>query len=259
MRSGDLKDVGLEVDPPFNPIHSATVSGVRRQLVPESVLPARYQTPWRPGFEDEAAAKAPAGGVILDVGGGDRPTIPPGRRPPECHYVGLDPDVRSLAAGEYDERIEDGAETTASHLIGQVDLIVSFNAFEHVPNMTAAIDSFYELLRPGGTLLARFAGRWAFFAVASRMMPHRARTRLLSKLIHSDEDDHFPTQYDRCSAKQLNLMLSSWSFSSITPLYRGAGYFAFSRPLQLAYLAYEEQVAMRTPQLATHYQVHAVK
>jgi len=53
-------------------------------------------------------------------------------------------------------------------------------------------------------------------------------------------------------------MLANWASHDITPLYRAGGYFAFSRLLQRAYLAYEA-LAMRSPQLATHYDLRAVR
>jgi hypothetical protein len=53
-------------------------------------------------------------------------------------------------------------------------------------------------------------------------------------------------------------MLSSWSDVAIVPFYRGAPYFGFWRPLQRAYLAYENAIERRQcTNLATHYLVIA--
>lgn len=230
-----------------------------RHLVPESELPARYQAPWRPGFVSEALKCVPETGIILDVGGGARPTLTPVDRPPACRYIGLDPDRNELEQGAYDEIVISGASDPLVHLSGQVDLILSWDTLEHVPDMRAALTNFHDLLKPGGILLARFSGRWALFAIAARLMPHMLRTWLLASLIGSNEDNHFPTHYDRSTSRQFHKMLGSWSSYEIIPHYHGAGYLAFSRPLQRAYLLFEEKVAMRTPELATHYQVRAVK
>lgn len=228
-------------------------------LVPETALPARYQTPWKGDFVSEALQYVSPGALVLDVGGGARATLDPVARPEGCRYIGLDPDRNGLGVGQYDERIHGSIEDSHPELVGTVDLIISMNTLEHIPNMCTAVTRLHELLKPDGVLLAQFAGRWAFFAVASRLMPHQVRTRLLASLIDGNEEDHFPTVYDQCTDRHLDQLLSSWSKHEITPYYRAAGYFAFSRPLQRAYLAYEDHVAMHTSILATHYRVRAVK
>jgi SAM-dependent methyltransferase len=233
-------------------------TGRRRRLVPETELPARYQEPWRPLFVAHALAHCHPDMTIVDVGGGGAPTLPREARPARSTYIGLDPDSDDLAVGDYDVRILAGASESQPGLVGSVDLILSWNVLEHVPDMPSALERFHSYLKPGGVLLSRFAGRWAVFAVASRLMPHRLRVQLLSRLIGSPPDSHFPTHYDRCTARAFDLMLADWSEHEIVPLYRAAGYFAFSRPIQRAYLTYES-VAMRIPDLATHYNVRAVR
>ena len=233
-------------------------SSPRRRLVPESELPPRYQDPWRPGFVVEVLVHCPPGVTILDVGGGDAPTLPRDARPDDATYIGLDPDSDDLAAGDYDRRILASATDLQEDLVGNVDLVVSWNVLEHVTDMPIALARFRDYLKPGGVFLSRFAGRWAVFAVASRAMPHRLRVQLLSRLIGSAEEDHFPTVYDRCTYRDFEVMLADWAEHEITPYYRAAGYLAFSRPLQRAYLAYES-LAMHHTQLATHYNVRAVR
>lgn len=229
-----------------------------RQLVPETELPERYQTPWRPAFVAQAQQHCRPGITILDVGGGGSPTLHPGARPARSTYIGLDPNADDLATGDYDLRLPAGASDLQPELLGSVDLILSWNVLEHVPDLPNAVARFRSYLKPGGVLLARFAGRWAFFAVASRAMPHALRVRLLARLIGASPDDHFPTHYDHCTAQALHRMLADWSEHEIISHYRAAGYLAFSRSLQRMYLAYET-VAVRYPALATHYNVRAVR
>jgi SAM-dependent methyltransferase len=228
------------------------------RLVPESELPARYQTPWRDAFVAHALADCHVNMIILDVGGGASPTLTPQLRPRYSTYIGLDPNPGDLAKGDYDVRILATASDRQPQLVGAVDLILTWNVLEHVPDMPSALAAFHAYLKPGGVLLARFAGRWAAFAVAGRVLPHSLRVRLLSRLIGAPPENHFPTHYDRCTARDFDLMLAGWSEHEILPLYRAAGYFAFSRPLQRAYLAYES-LAMRSRALATHYNVRAVR
>ncbi len=72
--------------------------------------------------------------------------------------------------------------------------------------------------------------------------------------------EKFPTHYDRCYKSALEQMLGPWSNGSVTPLYRGAGYFGFSSAAQQGYVAYESLVARRPiSQLATHYLVSATR
>lgn len=233
-------------------------TGRAKRLVPETELPARYQTAWRPAFVAQALEHCHPEMTILDVGGGKAPTLPPEVRPARSTYIGLDPDSDDLAKGNYDVRLLAAASDAQPKLVGSVDLILSWNVLEHVPYMPSALARFHSYLKPGGALLARFAGRWAVFAIASRFMPHRLRVQLLSRLIGSSPDDHFPTHYDHCTARAFDLMLADWSEHEIVPHYRGAGYFAFSRGIQRMYLAYE-RAAMHNPQLATHYNVRAVR
>lgn len=235
----------------------ATFTG-RRHAVLESELPSRYATGWRPAFVDRALGHCRPEMTILDVGGGARPTLPREVRPASTRYIGLDPDERDLASGDYDERILGSAATVQAALVGNVDVIVSWNVLEHVPDLKAALACFHSYLRPGGVLLAHFSGRWALFAIGARLMPHPVRVRLMVRLIGATADDHFPTYYDRCSARQIRQLMDDWQQWDLEPHYRGAGYFAFSRLMTRIYLAYET-VAMRYPQLATHYTVCAVR
>ena len=229
-----------------------------RRLVPETELPARYQVPWRSAFVARALDHCRPGMTIVDLGGGDSPTLPPGVRPASTTYIGLDPDAGDLGRGHYDRRIVAGASDWQPDLAGTVDLIVAWNVLEHVPDMTSAMACLHAYLKPGGVFLARCAGRWAVFAIASRMIPHGLRLQMLSRLIDEPAEDHFPTCYDGCTFRDFDRCFHEWSEHEITPLYRGGGYFAFSRPLQRAYLAYEAWV-MGAPQLATHYDIRAVR
>ena len=229
-----------------------------RPLVPESDLPSRYQVPWRPSFVGQVLEHCSPGITILDVGGGAKPTLPREVRPPGCTYIGLDPDAVNLTKGDYDERFATSAADLCGDLVDRAHLVVSWNALEHVSAMPTALECFHAYLKPRGVLLARLSGRWSTFAIASRVLPHRLRVRLMTQLIGARADDHFQTYYDKCTWRDLNDMLDSWSAHEIVPLYRGAGYLAFSKNAQRLYLAYES-VAMRHRQLATHYNLKAVR
>jgi hypothetical protein len=72
------------------------------------------------------------------------------------------------------------------------------------------------------------------------------------------EEQKFPTHYDHCHARAMRTLLGDWQSSELVPFYRGAPYFSFSRPLQRAYLGYENFIESRSmDNLATHYLIIA--
>jgi len=216
-------------------------------------MPQRYTDPWRE--RGIALADVAPGDCVLDVGGSDRPTILPDQRPPDVHYVGLDPDPL-LAKGDYDERVVGHIDQHDANLLGRFDVVMTWNTLEHVSDLAAAFQNIHAYLRPGGRLVALFACRWAPFAVGSRLLPHRLRLRILQYAVGADQSDHFPTRYDHCTYRHVTRMLIDWSEPVVIPCYRGAGYVRFSTSLARLYLAYEGRVVSR-PNLASHYLVTA--
>jgi 2-polyprenyl-6-hydroxyphenyl methylase/3-demethylubiquinone-9 3-methyltransferase len=197
---------------------------------------------------------------ILDVGAGRYPTIGPADRPPGCRYVGLDIEAEEIAAaGEdaYDESIV-GDITNPLKRDGEFDLVLSWQVLEHVSPLADALENLRFALRPGGTLIAQLTGSNAVFAAFGRLIPHRAKLWIATRLLGHREEEKFPTRYDRSSYRALTRLLEPWSKVEIVPFYRGATYFAFARPLMGAYLAYESAIERRGARnLATHYLIVA--
>jgi hypothetical protein len=82
----------------------------------------------------------------------------------------------------------------------------------------------------------------------------------MEKLLGASREEKFPTRYDRCRASELRPLLEEWKEYGIIPRFKGGGYFRFSRPLERAYLSYENWAARSgRPDLATHYVIWAVK
>jgi hypothetical protein len=119
-----------------------------RRLVPETDLPARYQTPWRPAFVAQALEHCRPEMTILDVGGGDAPALPTHAQPASSTYIGLDPGSSNLAKGAYDVRIIAVASEAQPRLVGGVDLLLSWNVLEHVQDMPTALARFHSYLKP---------------------------------------------------------------------------------------------------------------
>jgi SAM-dependent methyltransferase len=226
-------------------------------------LPERYAEPWREAFELRAASAAVAGAHVLDLGGGRRPAIPHERRPQGCRYAGLDVSAEELSAappGSYDEVWVRDAAAPVPELAGRFDLVVSWQALEHVRPLDLALENVRGYLKPGGRLLAMLSGRFAAFALVARLLPDRAGKELMARLIDRPPDTVFHSHYDRCWYGALDRMLASWSRAEIIPLYRGAGYFDFSPLLRGIYVRYEDWAARGMHRnLATHYLVDAMR
>jgi SAM-dependent methyltransferase len=233
-----------------------------RPLVESGLLPERYAHPMQEEFFARARPFLVPDIAVLDVGAGRHPTIAPADRPRGCRYVGLDIEAEEIeAAGPdaYDESIV-GDITVPTGRANEFDLVLSWQVLEHVSPLEAAFENLRASLRPGGTMLAQLTGSNAGFAVLGRLMPHALRVRIATRLLGHEEEEKFPTRYDRSSHRSLERMLGAWAAVEIVPFYRGAPYFGFWRPLQRAYLAYESAIERRRRRdLATHYLVVATR
>jgi SAM-dependent methyltransferase len=220
-------------------------------------LPPRYSDPWRGPFFDRVRPTLRPGMSILDVGSGRRPTIPAAWRPARTTYVGLDISGSELAAaapGAYAETWVGDVGARLPSLVGQFDLIVSWQVLEHVENLAQSLANMHSYLRAGGRMVAMLSGSYALFAVMARVMPHPLRVAAMARALDSDPVTKFKTHYDRCNFSAMDAILAGWARHEILPLYRGASYFGFWRPLERGYLAYEDWlVNTGRKNLATHY------
>ncbi len=114
-------------------------------------------------------------------------------------------------------------------------------------------------LVPGGRLIAVFPGTFAAFALASRIVPDRARRWIIPRLFGKPPQATFPAYYDHCWYSALERLLSSWECAEIVPYYLGANYFRFSQFLLALYVGYEEWTYLGDHRnLASYYLVTAV-
>ena len=226
-------------------------------------LPARYARPWREEFDARMLPALRPGTTILDVGSGCRPTLDRAQLPSGCTYVGLDlseEELRKAPAGSYDELVTADATHALPHLRERFDLVLSYQVLEHVKPLERAFANFHSYLRPGGWLVTEFSGTFSLFGMVNRALPHRLSKLLLPRLFDRPAASIFPAHYHRCYQSALEDILRSWSSYEITPRYRGAGYFAFLRPVQAGYIAYEEWVRLSGHRnLAPYYIVSAQK
>lgn len=226
-------------------------------------LPARYALPWQQPFLDCIAHELVPGARVLDVGSGARPAVAVRQRPPDVHYVGLDisgEELRRAPAGAYDELIVADISQPLPELTHRFDLVLSWQTLEHVSSMRGALASQEGALVPGGRLLAMLTGAWSVQALVARVVPYQLSRRVQAHLLGVAAEDKFPTRYDSCSLRALSRLLDagSWSTWEITPFYKSGGYLRFSRPIQRAYLHYENWAARGPrPALATHFLLDA--
>jgi SAM-dependent methyltransferase len=231
----------------------------------KAVLPDRYSWYWRAPFEEEIETRLRPAMSILDIGSGRAPSLPVERRPPECHYTGLDISSTELeAAGRqaYDEAVVADISVPQSILVDRFDLAVSWQVLEHVKHLQPAVDNVRTYLRPGGVFVSMLSGSYAAFSIANKVIPDRIGHALVSRTMHRtpDESPVFRAHYDQCHATGLERAFASWSRVEVRPFYRAATYFEFARPLLRAYLAYEDVVARRDLRnLASHYLVVATR
>jgi SAM-dependent methyltransferase len=226
-------------------------------------LPQRYLEPWSADFDACVRPLLVPGVRILDAGAGRKPTIPPGERPPGCVYVGIDISAEELERAGPDA-YDDAAVSDVTKLVpGYVDgfdLVLSWQVLEHVKPLDDAIANFRSYLRPGGTLVAEMSGTFSAFGMANRVLPHRLGRWLAPKLAGREEGSVFPAHYHHCYAGAFEDMAWDWTSWQTIPRYLGAFYFGFARPLQAAYVGYEEWARVAGHRnLATHYVIHAVK
>ncbi|HEX2052400.1 MAG TPA: class I SAM-dependent methyltransferase [Actinomycetota bacterium] len=226
-------------------------------------LPARYQVPWQHDFKALVTQRLRPGAVVLDVGSGRTPAIPASDRPAGCTYVGLDISAQELQQappGSYDEIVVSDITSPHPELAERFDLVLSWQALEHVKPMRAALDNLYGYLKPGGELVAQFSGTFSVHAIANRVVPRPVSMWLLERLLKRPPDTVFHAYYDGCWYSSVRSMLSAWSRVDVEPVWLGAGYFTFFPPLAGVYVAYEEWARLSGHRnLAPYYLVQAVR
>jgi SAM-dependent methyltransferase len=223
----------------------------------------RYQDDWLDSFHQAIRENAGDGTVILDIGSGRHPSVPPAMRGASNVYIGLDlseAELRLAGESAYDRLVVADLTERVPELVRTIDLAVSWQVLEHVAPMSIALDNIYEYLRPGGVLVAGFSGAWSAFAVANRLIPQRVARFALQRLLARNPETVFPAPYDSCTFSAMERALVRWSSAEIVPRYRGASYFGFFPPLQRLYVGFEDLLERgHHVDLATHYLVIARK
>lgn len=223
----------------------------------------RYRTEWAELFAAHYRPFLQADMVLLDIGAGRTPVIPPEQRPAGCTYIGLDisaDEMNRAPPSAYDEIIIGDIVLDQPELSEKVDLAVARQVLEHVDDVSSALNSIHSALKDGGHFVALLSGRNAHFAVINRLIPEALGKYGMRRLLGRQPDSVFRAHYDHCTHSGLSGLMTEWELVSITPLYAGSGYLSFSPLLRATYLRYEDW-ASRTNRLnlATHYILDATK
>jgi SAM-dependent methyltransferase len=232
----------------------------------EVPLPARYEGPrgrvHRFPLDNAIEATLSAGMRVLDVGSGRAPIVPAANRSPGVHYAGLDISSDELAVagpGAYDETLVSDITQFDPAYAGQFDLVISLYMLEHVRPINAALENMRSYLKPGGRMLAQFAGGRSPAARLNRLVPDNlARTVVAQVIPGRVRANVFPTEYDRCTASDIRSLMGNWSVAYVTPQHTGAVNFAFSNLVLRAYLSAEDALVSR-PDAATRYLLTAIR
>jgi SAM-dependent methyltransferase len=199
--------------------------------------------------------------VVLDVGSGRLPAVAPEERPQGVHYAGLDiseSELRRAPQGSYDEVIVQDIVTSNCDLSGRFDLVISFQVLEHVSSLDQAFCNVESYLKPGGRFIAQFSGAFSLFGIVNRLIPRAIGKFALEKLLKRQPDTVFPAYYHHCWDGKIRALLADWEQAEVVPRFRGAKYLRFARPLQHAYLFFENWAERNgLANVATHYLVDA--
>ncbi|HEY8583154.1 MAG TPA: class I SAM-dependent methyltransferase [Capillimicrobium sp.] len=241
--------------------HRSDASGARRAAL-RGQLPPRYDGEfWRRSFDDAVDAVLQPGQRVLDLGSGAMPAVPPERRPEGITYVGLDISASELAKappGSYDEVHVSDAVIRRPELAGSFDVVLSYQVFEHLRPLAAAIENLRGYLVDGGVLVSQFSGTFSLFGLVNRAVPQPLALWGLRRFLGRDPTTVFPAYYDQCWNSALVRLFAPWSSAEILPLYTGAGYLEFVKPIQALYVGLEEAWVRRDARnLAAYYVVTA--
>lgn len=246
--------------PSTSQLSPARQAGRAARAALRGTLPERYAVyskRWRSDFKDLAAPALRPGASVLDVGAGRRPVFSAEELPPGVSYVGLDVVSSELDAappGSYGEKIASDVTQRVAALEGRFDLIVSWQVLEHVRSVPDALDNFHAYLKPGGLAVISLSGRFSMFGLLNMMIPRRVGVGIVARVMRRDPATVFPALYDRCYRSALEQHTEHWSSVRILGMWAGAPYFRSVRPVQAAYVLYEEWAAASAhDNLATHY------
>jgi SAM-dependent methyltransferase len=182
--------------------------------------------------------------IVVDIGSGKHCFFARYRDPAmQTRIIGVDISEEELKENrDVDEvRIADaGRELPFAD--GEVDMIVSQSAIEHLRDVNQFVKEAARVLRPGGAFIHLFPSKNAPFALFKRMVPNRlSRGCLHFFWPESRQWGGFEAYYDNCSYRAVQKLLAKHDFEliSIETSYYQSNYYAFFAPFFLLSALYE--------------------
>lgn len=183
------------------------------------------------------------GMVIIDVGGGKKPAIPPDLKASlNLSVIGVDisrEEIDAAPPGCYDQTI--CGDLTRVVALPEADLAISHSVTEHVADPQAMYLNIFRALRPGGSVVSYIPNKFAMFALVNAAIPNKLTKWLLS-FFHweTKEETGFPALYRRCYPSGLEAVLQGAGFSDVRtqPCYRSE-YCNFLLPLHACELLWQ--------------------
>ena len=182
--------------------------------------------------------------IVLDVGAGKEWHFPK-------HYkswysielIGLDIDGAEMKDNLLlDKKIECDAVEQIPVPAGTIDLVMISSGIEHFSNNQKFLENAFDVLRPGGYLIAQFPGRYAPFAVANRLLPKSTSKKLLATSMgETAEHLGFTAHYDRTHYSAFRKIVQASGFNVIyhLPGYNSSSYLEFFVPFYLVSYLYD--------------------
>ena len=113
-----------------------------------------------------------------------------------AHVDGCDPDPVVLDNPTLDTAAVIPAGKSLPYPNDRFDLIIARYVFEHIADPGRTAIELLRVLKPGGWICVMTPNKWGYVALASRMVPNRLHSRLLSRVQRGRASrDVFPTEY----------------------------------------------------------------
>ena len=204
--------------------------------------------PLKEGFFGLISERLRPGIRILDIGCGRGTIYPfPWNKYPDKYLVGIDPDPSAVQNPYVDEFVVLSSEADQRQwplADGMFDLVIARFVLEHVTTPLEFLENVRRVLKPGGEFLFSTPNRLHPALIASRLLPHAAKQRILGATLSTDAADIFPAFYRMNTANDIRRTVANCGGFEITGMKVGdsgpIGYLDFSLPTFLVAAVYYE-------------------